>query len=243
MFEGYNTAKTYEAYEKIGEPYKASNFKWYIKVKNPNTGTIRDVRLYNPAELKKMYPEYVAINNNKYYKTQKQVLGFDNDYIWIFKGNTYAHLDWFRESSCKYNKWFGWHCTNLPVDYPIDLTPIKVEWDKVGTPEGKLLPDDKITLYMDSILYDDDPSEWQGKIGDKVVRELTITDIKTLQGGYGVSTLYNFIDANSNKYSWITSTSKDWEVEDVVKLSGTIKELKTYHNVKTTTITRCREVK
>ena len=48
-------APSYQSFDILTEPYTLNN-KTYIKVRNPKTGTERQVRFYEPAEYKKAFP-------------------------------------------------------------------------------------------------------------------------------------------------------------------------------------------
>ena len=72
-------AKSYQTMTQVGEPYESAG-KMYVQVKNEKTGNIRQVRWYTEAEYAKMYGEKVE-KSPKEFKSQKQVLGFDNGYI------------------------------------------------------------------------------------------------------------------------------------------------------------------
>ena len=82
-------AKSFQSFEMLTEPYTVSG-KQYIKVRNPKTGTERQVRWYSDSEFAKLYPEAkVAVQvHDAFYKPQKEVLGFTKGYITIFKGDT-----------------------------------------------------------------------------------------------------------------------------------------------------------
>jgi len=85
------------------------------------------------------------------------------------------------------------------------------------------------------------PSNWQGEIKDKVTRQVTVTFHKAIEGGFGTSHLYKFIDADGNQFSWFSSNEIELLKEGVnVSLSGTIKKLDEYQGVKTTALTRCK---
>ena len=89
-------AKSFQAMKIITEPFQ-ENGKFYVKVLNEKTGTIRKVRFYSENEYFKMYPEErknaatITIGNN-HNSNIKHVLGFDNGFITIFKGNQMQYL-------------------------------------------------------------------------------------------------------------------------------------------------------
>ena len=99
-------AKSFQEMEIVCEPYTLTG-RMYVKVKNPKTGNVRQVRWYTDSEYAKLYPEAKADITT--FKNQKQTLGFEKGYITIFKGDTYTHIDWFRASICRYTRWWGWY--------------------------------------------------------------------------------------------------------------------------------------
>ena len=84
-------AKSFQSMKQLGEPF-CEKGKMYVNVQNEKTGTIRKVRWYTDAEYAKMYGEKVDKPASEF-KCQKQILGFENGYITIFKGDTYANLE------------------------------------------------------------------------------------------------------------------------------------------------------
>lgn len=244
-YNGYDVAKTYNTWEKVGEPYKNAGFKLYIKVKNPKTGAEKDVRYYSPAELHTMYPEYI-VSNDKWFRSQKEVLGFGAGYITIFKGDTFPHLEYFQNSPCRFNKWFGWF---LPSDtetqlenLPAELTPIILKWELVGDENGKLFSDDKVAEAVESLIYDESTSKFQGTIGERIEITVTVKSVSDVDSKYGKATLHVFVDDDGNEYVWAT-TAKSWEVGSIHHLRGTVKSHAKFHNIATTYLTRCTEVK
>ena len=125
-------AKSFQSMKQLGDPF-CEKGKMYVNVQNEQSGTIRKVRWYTEAEYAKMYGEKVDAPA-KVFKTQKQVLGFENGYVTIFKGDTYANLEWFQKSIARYCKWWGWYIVStemIPFDLPAEVEPIQLFWDKV----------------------------------------------------------------------------------------------------------------
>ena len=136
-------AKSYEGLEQVSEEYTV-NGKHYVKVRL-NNGTIKQVKAYSPAEYARYYPEVKIIQPAK---SRRDVLGFgEKGFIWIFKGNTYENLDWFRASPCRYARTWGWYLPSseeLPEPLPADVQPLKLEWTAVST-DDKLHDENTIT--------------------------------------------------------------------------------------------------
>lgn len=237
-------AKSYQGMELVTEPYDV-NGRMYVKVKNEKTGTVRQVRWYTEAEYKKMYPnEPVDHSNDKFYKSQKEVLGFKVGFITIFTGNTYEHKEWFKEIGCTYRKFWGWGLPGdieVPSILPEGVTPVRLDWDMVGADDEVLKPDEQIRKIIDGLIYEPSNSQYQGNIGDRIVVEVTVTKALHLNGYYGPSTMHIMNDADGNEYVW-TTAAKSWAEGSVKTIRGTIKDHKEYKNTKQTVLTRCTEV-
>ena len=83
-----------------------------------------------------------------------------------------------------------------------------------------------------------------GKVGERVLfRQLTVTNVRSFDGDYGVRTLVSFSDADGNVLTWWTGYKPDWiEVERVVDVKATIKKHDDYRGTPQTVLTRVNEV-
>ena len=237
-------AKSYQNLEIVGDVYTSSG-RQYVQVRTKN-GALKQVRWYSNSEYAKMYPEDKAIKshaNDPYYKTQKELFGFDKGYITIFKGNTYEDKDYFKTTNARYTRWWGWYFLStdeLPSDIPSDVEPVKLPWDMVGQEDGSLKPENVVIAAVESLVYEPDESEWQGEIGDKIEIIATVEKAIQLDGYYGPSTMHIMRDYDGNCYVW-TTAARSWQPGTEHHIAGTIKELKQYKGVKQTVLTRCRE--
>lgn len=243
--ENILVAKSYQDLPKVGEVFTSSG-RQYINVQL-KSGKLKTVRAYSEAEYRKMYPEAPAVDcsADPYYKPQKEVLGFTKGYITIFKGDTYAHIDWFRASIARYARWWGWYIISteeIPNDLPDGLEPIQLPWDIVGNDDGKLKPESIIQKAVEALIYDEGTSEYVGSIGDRLELELTVTSAIEIENNYGHSTMHIMEDDCGNIYVW-TTASKSWAEGTTKKLRGTVKDHRMYKNNKQTVLTRCLEVK
>ena len=240
-------AKSFQEFEMLCEPYAVSG-KMYIRVRNPKTGTERQVRWYSDAEYAKAYPEAkpaAASSADPYFKTQKEVLGFTNGFITIFKGDTYAEIDWFRASSARYTRWWGWYFVSsdeIPKDLPAGCEPIRLDWEKVGGEDGNLYSETRVKEVVDSLLYDAGLSEYQGAIGDRLERTVKVVRAISLENNFGSSMMHVMEDVAGNIYVWTTG-SKSWAEGSTHKIRGTVKDHRSFRNTKQTILTRCLEVK
>lgn len=241
-------AKSFQTMKIMTEPFQ-ENGKFYVKVLNEKTGTIRKVRWYSKNEYFKMYPEErknaatITVGNN-HNSNIKHVLGFDNGFITIFKGNQMQYLEWFKNSIARYHRAWGWYIVStdeLPQDIPDEITPIRLNWDTISNEDGTLKTESAIISIIDNLIYEDNPSEFIGTIGERLEVEITIINAIQLDGNFGKSTMHIMEDQNKNVYVWIT-TSKSWTPGTIKKIRGTVKDHKIYKKVKQTILKNCREV-
>lgn len=232
-------AKSYQGWATYGEPFE-ENKRMYIVVIT-DRGAHKKVRWYTDAEYAKMYPEEAPKVTK--IRSTKDVLGFSKGYITIFKGDTYSLLEWFQESTARYHKFFGWYFISeeeLP-EIPAGITPIQLKWEDVAfADEDQLRPESQIKEHIDSLMYEPSPSTWQGEVGDRIDRTLTVIKVTPLEDGYyGPSTFFLFRDEYQNEYCWTTG-SKSLDLGATYEVRGSIKALQTYKGKKQTVLTRCR---
>ena len=236
-------AKSYQNMKQTTQPYLVSG-RMYVKVLNEKTGAERQVRWYTDAEYAKMYPEDAKPAESKILRSQKSVLGFDKGYITIFKGDTYANLEWFQQSIARYTRYWGWYIVStdeLPDDIPEGVTPVQLPWELVGTEAEVLKPEHLVIKAVESIMYDAGTSDYVGNVGDRLTLKVAVTAARAIDGYFGHSTAHTMEDENGNVFVWITG-AKNWPVGAVKTIKGTVKEHKEYRNVKQTVLTRCTEV-
>lgn len=224
------TAPSFANLERLSEPFE-ENGKEYILVKT-KSGTTRKVRWYEEP-MKKI-------------RSTKEVLGFSKGYITIFKGDTYPVLEWFQQSVARYHNFWGWYIVSedeVPEIIPAGVTPIQLKWEDVAfADEDQLRPESQIKEHIDSLMYEPSPSKWQGSIGDRITRYLTVTKVAELPDGYyGPSTFYLFEDEEENEYTWTTAARK-LELGETYEIVGTVKALSKYKGSFQTVLTRCRIV-
>lgn len=236
-------AKSFQSYAVVSEVYTV-NGRQYVKVQNPKNGSTRQVRWYSEDEYNKMYG--VAEPQSVPFKSQKIVLGFVDDYIIIFKnGGMDENNEYFKYSPARYCRLWGWYFpsdVDLPDDLPEDCAPMKLYWSLVGNYDEKLKIDAEIHENIDAILWPEHPSQYQGKIGDRIDRSIVVIRNYKLETNYGTSNMMTFEDEQGNIYLW-TTTAKDWPEGTKHHIRGTVKNHNLYHNIHQTVLTRVAEVK
>ena len=235
--ENILVAPSYQKLEKVSDEFN-SNGKTYIKVRMKN-GSIKTVRTYSQNEYNKFYPPVTIIQPAK---SRRDVLGFgDAGYIWIFKGDTYNVVDWFKASPCRYTRVWNWYLPSnieLPEPLPAGIEPIKLMWDEVSN-DNQLLPEADVQKIVESKIYEAGPSEWIGKIGERLTLTLVCRRVVETESNYGISNIHTLLDENNNIFIWATS-SRRLEENHIYELTGTVKKQDIYRNNKQTTLSNCR---
>ena len=236
-------AKSYQNLEVVGDVFTTKG-RQYVQVRT-KTGALKNVRWYTEKEYARMYPDEVksADEASVVIKTQKEVLGFENGYITIFKGNTYEDKEYFKLNSARYNRFWGWYFIStepIPDDIPDDVEAVRLDWELVGNENGTLKTEREVVEAVENLIYEEDVSEYQGEVGDKIEVFVTVEKAIALDGYYGPSTMHIMRDDDGNCYVWTTS-AKSWDAGSEHFIAGTIKELKQYKGTKQTVLTRCRE--
>lgn len=77
-----------------------------------------------------------------------------------------------------------------------------------------------------------------GTVGERTVFTLTLSDIRTMEGDYGTTFLYSFLDAAGNSVKWFSSRDAGLKVGSTYSGKATVKKHDDYKGVKQTLITR-----
>ena len=245
----YYVAKSYQEWDKIGDVYE-SNGRMYLKVKNPK-GTEKEVRAYSETEYRRLYKEAPCSNGAQpsvKVKTPagpvvKNILGFQEGYIWIFKGDLERAEYWFEQTEvARYHTIFGWYIVStdsVPFDIPSCIESVKLPWEKVGNTDGTLLPKGIIEAVLNEIRYGGHPSQFQGTIGSRLTLVLYLKQVETLPPTqYGAQTIYTFEDKDANIFVWKTGVNKNWSIGDEIHCKAGVKSHDTVRGIRQTALTR-----
>ena len=248
----YYVAKSYQEWDKIGDVYE-SNGRMYLKVKNPK-GTEKEVRAYSETEYRRLYKEApcgLAAQPSVVVKAPtgpvvKNILGFQNGYIYIFKGDLERAEYWFEQTGeCRYHVTFGWYITStesIPFDIPSCIESVQLPWEKVGNTDGTLLPKGIIEAVLNEIRYGGHPSQFQGTVGERINLTLYLKQVETLPPTqYGAQTIYTFEDKDANIFVWKTGVNKNWSISDEIHCKAGVKSHDTVRGIRQTTLTRLNE--
>ena len=233
-------APSYQKYKIITDPYEI-NGRQYVQIDMGKNKT-KQVRWYSESEYNKMYPPVKVIQPAK---SRKDVLGFgDAGFIWIFKGETYENLDWFRDSPCRYARTWGWYLPSnieMPEPLPAGVEPIKLNWEDVSF-DNQLISEEQIHQVVDNMIYDPGVSKHVGKVGDRLDLDVICEKAVQTDGYYGVSTFHVFRELDTgNIFTWST-TAKSLEQGKQYHIRGNVKGHDTYKAVAQTALTRCTVV-
>lgn len=232
-------AKSFQNLTQICDPYTIDG-RQYVKVQNER-GYIRQVRWYTQTEYDKIYADSAKPVSKP--RTAKEALGFFNDYITIFKGNTYPLLDWFKSSGAKYKPLWGWYFPSnmdLPNPLPNGVEPVRLLWENVCNLTGDDLgPKEIIEQAVGTLLYEPSNSQFVGEVEDKIVITITVKKKTSFSGPYGPTNLFIMEDLEDNIYTWFTTTNPIQEGQSYI-LRGSVKDHKIYKNEKQTVLSRCR---
>lgn len=242
-------AKTYQKYEIVCEPF-TDNGRTYVNIKKD--GILKTVRWYTDKEYATMYKlpknggaNLEIVSSKPSAPIVKDILGFKNGFITLITGPTEKWEDYLNASNARYSRIWGWYIIStetVPSNLPDDLSTITLSWSLVGNEDGTLLPEDKVVEVVETLKYPATPSQYVGKVGDRLSLDLTVTKSIPIETIWGRSTLHVMVDANDNEFIWKTN-SKSWEVGSQRHLKGTVKEHKIWRNSQQTWLTRCQEVK
>lgn len=231
-------AKSYESLEQLCDPYEI-NGKQFVKVRLHN-GSTKVVRAYSEKEYRKYNPEVKVIQKAK---SQRETFGFGEEgYIWIFKGDTYAALDWFRWAPTRYAEALGWYLPSnieMPEPLPVGIEPVKLYWENVCDENGEYFRDKaEIKAYVETLIYDPGVSEWVGEIGKRYTANLICKRIMHFMNSYGDTTMFQFETDKGNIIIWTTQTNKDIKEGYNYECAFTIKAHSIYRNTKQTQVSR-----
>ena len=232
-------AKSYQELEITCDPYE-KNKRLYVKVRKGPGGAEREVRWYSDAEYARMYPEEKV--EVKRLRSVKDVLGFELGYITIFKGDVEAVEEWLRaQPTTRYHCAWGWYIisTDEVPQLPNEISAVRLPWESVSQPNGELKSLFAITEVVEELINEPSPSRWQGSIGERIDRTLTVIKIVPIDGYYGSSNFYLFTDADENEYCW-TTAAKQLELGSTYEVRGTVKEHQKYKGKQQTILTRCK---
>lgn len=169
-------------------------------------------------------------------------MGFDNDSIVIFRGNTFPIKDELKAAGAKYNPLWGWWFKTMD-DVPIlpdGIDPLILDWKSVALSESEMKSEEEIKATVDTLLFPE--SDWVGDfvadIGDRVSVYLNVDRVVTLQNSG--AQMFVMYDDLGNMYVWTTGTYPDMEAGKTYNIRGTMKDKRVYKGQRQNVLTRCK---
>lgn len=102
----------------------------------------------------------------------------------------------------------------------------------------KLSSEEKVRIAEGT--KDEQESEFVGEVGVRETFALTYNKTVSYDWAFGTGYMYFFKDKNGNVFMWGTNKFLEFEKNEELEITGTIKEHKEYRGVKQTIITRCK---
>lgn len=219
----------------------------------------KEVRLYTEQEFERMEAANERAHQKKVEEQEKKMKAefaqrkanwleknnFNADgYTYIITGDSYSIKDELKAGGWRFDPVIKWHKAD-PAGYEDRVVKIYVEDCFEGSAWGDYHYKTGSKDYIDNLLAATQPqvdSDWIGEVGDKITNiKVQLIRKYTMDGKYGVTTLYGFQDESGNIINWWSSTFQEVELNDwVMIIRATIKKLDEYKNVKQTIITRAK---
>lgn len=164
---------------------------------------------------------------------------------YLVLGNSYPIKDDLKDAGFKFSPLLRWHCGNCDFKLPETCKYYELQyedlftWDEeTNTTFMKEGAREKIELIFNPVVESN--SQFVGEIGDRL-RDvpMSVRNIAGFDSAYGYKWVYTFEDADSNVYSWFTTSQQAVAVGMKCIITGTVKAHVEYKKVFTTQLTRC----
>ena len=99
---------------------------------------------------------------------------------------------------------------------------------------------DFVTEYVNTLITIPDKSEYQGEVGEWLVKDVLIEKNIALESRFGLSHMHIMRDSDENVYVWTTG-SKDYEAGTMLHLKMKVKDHKEYNGTKQTIVWYCKQ--
>lgn len=227
------TAKSFQQLKMLSKPYE-KNGKMYVKVQGKTKE--REVRWYSDTEYKKLYPTEAIEEDSSYLK---EALGFNKEYITLYKNSDESNDYFRRTAACRYHTYWGWYTPSteeIPNTLPTNVTPVKLYWKDISN-KDKIKTEAKVRKAVEEKIYGEPSEVFVGNVGERKNFTLTLIKAIPLTSDYGDSNLYTFEDVDGVQYIWNTS-SVNLTLGTQYDLKATIKDYRVYQGIMQVVITR-----
>ena len=151
-----------------------------------------------------------------------------------------------KDAGFQFSKDLLWHMGNIPDGYENKV--VEVPFSQLGEiaawgtgtfrSDCRSIIDTIVKKYRPKVEYN---SHWIGSEGDRLSNiPAKILSIREILTKYGFTQVVKFIDNEGNLYNWWTKSRLNFDKDDLVYLTGTVKKFDEYDGDKITTLTRCR---
>ena len=227
---------------------KTMNVRWYTDAQRATMDRAAERRAEKAIAAKEARRVKFAARN---------AFGFgDAGYITLYKGDMEVISAYFKSFTIDeaghraawFNTIFGWYTPSkmdVPTDLPEGVEAIRLDWDSVRNLEDEenleMRDNDEVSAYVKSLIAIPSKSEYQGKVGEWLTKDVVVKKNIALNSRYGESHMHILHDADENVYVWITA-SKNFKTGSSIHLKMKVKEHKEYNGTKQTVVWYCKEV-
>ena len=241
----YNQIDGTRCYGCGGSGIKTMTVRWY---------TDKERAAQDRAAERRAEKRAVAQEARRVKFAARNAFGFgEAGFITLYKGDAARISEFFKNFTIDevghraawYNTIFHWYTpSKMDVpELPEDIEAVTLDWDEVrdeSDPEGLAMKDnDFVTTYVNGLISIPSKSEYQGTVGEWIVRKVVVTKNIALSSRYGESHMHILEDEDGNVYVWTTG-SKNYEVDKVLDLKMKVKEHKDYNGTKQTVVWYCK---
>lgn len=244
----YNQMDGTRCYGCNGTGIKIMNVRWYTESQRATMDRAAEKRA-EAAQAKKEARRVKFAARNAF--------GFgEPGYITLYKGDMEVISAYFKSFTIDeeghraawFNTLFGWYTPSkmeVPTNLPEGVEAVRLDWDSIRDPEDEenlaMRDNDVVAETVKAMISIPSKSEYQGTVGEWIVKEVTVKKNITLNGRYGESHMHILHDSDENVYVWTTG-SKNFKAGSVITLKMKVKEHKDYNGTKQTVVWYCKEV-
>ena len=165
---------------------------------------------------------------------------------YVVLGHTYERKDMLKGMGAYYNPYMGWYfdkpvkgvdTQKLTIDEFAEYQDMYGQWHLPDYDNPVLCY--KVREIQDAYAAKDNPSQWIGKVGDKLSVDVTVKYVAGFNTNWGYTNIFTFVDEYGNEIVWKTDT-RTFHKGETMKLTGKIKEHSEFRAVKQTVLTRCK---
>ena len=169
--------------------------------------------------------------------------GFNAEGVtYIITGDSYSIKEKLKDAGWKFDSVLLWHKAD-PAGYEDRVIKVQdnevIEYSAWG--EGHFLSGSKDIVMKKMLPEEVKNLTFVGIVGDKLKNyHVTFTRKGSFCSRFGLTNIYEFRDKDGNYLNWFTTCNIQFEIGDMLNLSGTIKEHKEYRGIPQTIVTRCK---